>query len=65
MAEAIRRVTPAEIEAVAREVLKSQRLHVVTVGMLSRKRRSEVDAIARRWHPDEASCSSRSRSPAS
>ncbi|MEQ8460420.1 MAG: pitrilysin family protein [Sandaracinaceae bacterium] len=65
MAEAIRRVTPEEIEAVAREVLKSQRLHVVTVGMLSRKRRSEVDAIARRWHPDEASCSSRSRSPAS
>lgn len=64
MAEAIRRVTPEEVGAVAREVLKTPGLHVVTVGMLSRKRRSEVDEIARKWHPEARPCSSPSRSDA-
>ncbi|HJL16842.1 MAG TPA: pitrilysin family protein [Sandaracinaceae bacterium LLY-WYZ-13_1] len=49
----LREVTPRDVAAVARAVFVPAGLHVVTVGVLDRRGREEVDAIARRWHPGD------------
>lgn len=47
----LHRVTREQVAQVAQKVLRSEGLHVVTVGVLEPGQREEVDAIARRWHP--------------
>lgn len=48
----VRRVRPEDVAEAARAVLSPGGLHVVTVGALRARQRSEVDEIARRWHPN-------------